>query len=202
MKRLLGASAVVLSLLYHCAHAQVIEFESNGLKYQTLTKSGVTVMFAQLPVHLREYAIVQVAISNGSAGPYVIRPEDFIFVRSDGVHLRASPARSVVTMLFQKGSGNDVIKLVTTYEASISGNQHMRSTNGYEQRRQAALAMSGTRVKAAATASALALVQTKLSPGDSTDGAVFFPTDGKPLGPGHLIVRTNTDVFDFLPTGS
>jgi len=50
---------------------------------------------------------------------------------------------------------------------------------------------------AAATASALALVQTKLGPGESTDGAVFFPTEGKPLGPGHLVVRTNTDVFEF-----
>jgi len=35
-----------------CAHAQVIEFESNGLKYQTLTRSGVTVMFAIMPQHL------------------------------------------------------------------------------------------------------------------------------------------------------
>ena len=201
MKRLLGASALVLSLVYHCAPAQVIEFESNGLKYQTLTRSGVTVMLARLPVHVRDYAIVQVAVSNGSAGPYVIRPEDFTFMRSDGDPLRAAPARDVVAMLFQKGTGTDVIKLVTTYEASVTGNQHMRSTNGYEHRRQAALAMSGTKVKAAATASALALVQTKLAPGESTDGAVFFPTEGKPLGPGRLVVRTNTDVFDFLPTG-
>ncbi len=202
MKRLVVPSALVLSLLYRYATAQVIEFESNGLKYQTLTKSGVTVMFAPLPVHLREYAIIQVAVSNGSAGPYSIRPEDFTFIRNDGIPLRATPARSVVSMLFQKGSGNDVIKLVTTYETSISGNQHMRSTNGYEQRRQAAIAMSGTKVKAAATASALALVQTKLAPGESTDGAVFFPTEGKPLGPGRLIVRTNTDTFDFIPGGS
>lgn len=202
MKRLLGACFVALPMLFHCARAQVIEFESNGLKYQTLTKSGVTVMFAQLPAHLHEYAIVQVAISNGSQGPYAIRPEDFSYVRPDGAVVKASPARAVVSMLFQKGSGNDVIKLVTTYENSISGNQHLRSTNGYEQRRQAALAMSGTRVKAAAAASALALVQTKLEPGDSTDGAVFFPNDGKPLGPGRLLVRTNTDTFEFLPRGA
>ena len=58
--------------------------------------------------------------------------------------------------------------------------------------------MSGTKIKAAATASALAMVQTRLSPGDSTDGAVFFSTDGKSLGPGRLLVRTNTDVFEFL----
>ena len=151
---------------------------------------------------MREYAIVQVAVSNGSEGPYIIRPEDFTFMRSDGAAVRATSARNVVTMLFQKGSGSDVIKLVTTYEASVYGNQRMRSTNGYEQRRQAALAMGGAKVRAAATASALALVQTKLVPGESTDGAVFFSTEGKPLGPGHLVVRTNTDMFDFLPGGS
>lgn len=196
MKRLLGGLGLLLGLLYH-AQAQVIEFESNGLKYQTLTKSGVTVMWAALPNHLHEFAIIQVAVSNGSGGPYVIRPEDFTFVRPDGSVLHASPAATVVEMLLQKGSGGDVIKLVTTYEATLYGNPHFKSTNGYEMRRQGALAMMGNKAKAAATASALALVQTRLPKGDSTDGAVFFPTEGKVLGPGHLIVRTNTDVFNF-----
>src|ERR1051325_6834868 len=139
MNRLLGGLALALTLLYH-AHGQVIEFESNGLKYQTLTRSGVTVMWAQLPTQLHEYSIIQVAVSNGSGGPYVIRPEDFSYVRPDGTALKASPARNVVNMLFQKGSGSDVIKLVTAYESSVYGNQHFKSTNGYEQRRQAALA--------------------------------------------------------------
>jgi hypothetical protein len=200
MERLLAASGVLLALLCRCAPAQVIEFDSNGLKYQTLTRSGVTVMFAQLPSKVHEYTIIQVAVSNGSSGPYTIRPEDFEFVRNDGGVLRASPARNVISMLMQKGSGNDVVRLVTTYEASVYGNPHVRSTNGYEQRRQAALAMGGaSRFRAAATASAIALVQTKLPPGDSTDGAVFFPNDGKPLSGGHLVVRTNTDVFQFNP---
>jgi len=200
MKRLLGACILALPLLYHCAQAQVIEFESNGLKYQTLTKSSVTVMFAHMPAHLHEYAILQVGVSNGSPGPYMIRPEDFEYIRSDGTVIRATPTRTVIAMLFQKGSGNDVIKLVTSYEASVYGNQHFKSTNGYEARRQAALAMSATKVRAAATASALALVQSRLSPGESTDGAVFFATEGKPLGAGHLVVRTNTDTFEFLVT--
>jgi hypothetical protein len=189
---------MALPLLYHPAQAQVIEFESNGLKYQTLTKSGVTVMFAQMPSHLHEYAIIQVAVANGSSAPYIIRPEDFSYVRTGGEVIRASAARTVIEMLFQKGSGNDVIKLVTAYEAAVYGNQHMKSTNGYEQRRQSVLAMSATKVRAAATASAIALVQSKLAPGDSTDGAVFFGTEGKPLGTGHLIVRTNTDTFEFI----
>jgi len=197
MNRLLGAGGLGLMLLYHCAQAQVIEFESNGLKYQTLTKSGVTVMFARLPAHLHEYTIIQVAVSNGSAAPYVIRPEDFTFERSDGTTVQAASTRAVIATLSQKGSGNDIIKLATTYEAGIYGNPHMKSTNGYEQRRQAALAAGASRLKAAAMASALAMAQSKLAPGESTDGAVFFPTSGKPLSGGRLVVRTNTDVFEF-----
>lgn len=201
MNRLPGASVAALFLLLPSAPAQVIEFEQNGLKYQTLTKSGVTVMFAAMPSHLHEYATMQVAVSNGGQGPYIIRPEDFTYVRHDGVSIRADAARNVILMLEQKGNGNDAIKLVTAYENAIAGNSHLKSTNGYEQRRQAALAMGSVKLKAAAAASALAMVQTKLGPGESTDGAVFFPTEGKPLGPGRLIVRTNTDTFEFNATG-
>lgn len=197
MKRLPGACGLVLSLLVLSARAQVIQFESNGLKYQTLTKSGVTVMFAPLDSRIREYTILQVAVSNGSPGPYTIRPEDFRYVRSTGDTVQAAAARTVIGMLIQKGNRSDVIKLVTTYETAFYGMTRMRSTNGYEQRRQAALAETSTKLKAAATASALALVTTKLDPGDSTDGAIFIPTEGKPLGPGHLEVRTNTDTFVF-----
>jgi hypothetical protein len=199
MNRLFRGLGIALLLLTR-AQAQVIEFESNGLKYQTLTRSGVTVMWAHMGAQLREYSIIQAAVSNGSAGPYMIRPEDFHFVRADGSVLNGVPARTVVIMLSQKGSGSDVIKLVTAYEASVYGNAHFKSTNGYEQRRQGALAMSGTKFRAAATASALALAPTKLLPTESTDGAVFFVTEGKALGPGHLVVRTNTDVFDFSPS--
>jgi hypothetical protein len=73
----------------------------------------------------------------------------------------------------------------------------MKSTNGFETRRQAALAFGPSKLRAAATASAVALVQTKLAPGESTDGAVFLPIEAKALGAAHLQVRTNTDVFDF-----
>ena len=44
MPRFLGLVAVCLGLAGDAAMAQVIEFQSNGLKYQTLTKAGVTVM--------------------------------------------------------------------------------------------------------------------------------------------------------------
>ncbi len=198
MRLLLPACAAVLWMCIG-AHAQVIEFESNGLKYQTLTRRGVTVMYAQLPSHVRDFTIIQVAVSNGSPGPYVIRPEDFRFTRPDGGVSQAWSARDVVMLLIEKGNRNDVIRLVSTYEAALYGTSRMKSTNGYEQRRQAALAeVSSTKLKAAAAASAIALVQTKLAPGQSTDGAVFFQTDRKlPLG--RLVVRTNTDTFEFNP---
>jgi hypothetical protein len=141
-------------LLGTAARAQVIEFESKGLKYQALTRSSVTVMYAVMPNHLHEYGIIQVAVSNGSQGSYVIKPEDFTFVRSDGLVLRASPARTVVDMLSQKGRASDVINLVTSYENAVYGNSRLKSTNGYEQRRQSALAMGGTKLKAMAAASA------------------------------------------------
>src|ERR1035438_9225433 len=83
MNRLLGAAALALVLWVGRGHAQVIEFETNGLKYQTLTKSGVTIMFATLPQRPHDYAILQVAVSNGSQAPYIIRPEDFTYVRLD-----------------------------------------------------------------------------------------------------------------------
>jgi hypothetical protein len=197
MKRLAGASALVLACLSTPAPAQVIEFESNGLKYQTLTKSSVTVMYAPLAPHVQGYTILQVSVSNGSPGPYIIKPENFFFVRTNGETIEAAPARSVIDMLIEKGSRGDVIKLVGTYETAFYGIARMRSTNGYEQRRQAALAETSTKLKAAATASALALVLTRLAPGESTDGAIFFPTEGKSLGPGHVEVRTNTDTFEF-----
>ena len=179
------------------ARPQAIEFESNGLKYQTLSKSGVTLMFAPLADRLRTYAIIQVAAANGSQSPYVVRPEDFTFVRADGTQVRAATANAVVQMLVQKGGSSDVLKLVNAYEVSLYGILNMRSTNGFEQRRQAALMFGPSKFRAAAAASAVALVQTKLAAGDSSDGAVFFPTGGKPLGPGHLLVRTSTDTFEF-----
>jgi hypothetical protein len=197
MIRLLGACLAAGAYLASPAPAQVIEFESHGQKYQTLTRSGVTIIYTHLPNRLHEYAILQAAVTNGADAPYVIRPEDFYYVHNDGSSVRGANATNVVEMLMQKGNGGDVVKLITTYEASVYGNTHYKATNGFEQRRQAALAFGGTKLKAAAAASALALAVTKLQPGESTDGAVFFANDGKALTGGRLVVRTNTDVFEF-----
>jgi hypothetical protein len=52
-------------------------------------------------------------------------------------------------------------------------------------------------MRSAAAAGAIAFDYTKLAPAGATDGAVFIPNDGKPLTGGRLVVRTNTDVFQF-----
>jgi len=182
--------------------AQIIPFESNGLLYKTLTKGGVTVMFAYLPAHLKEYSIMQVSISNGSPISWTFKPEDFSYRQLDGTVWQASSALSVVNNLLARAGRHDVIKLVTTYERGVYGNEHMQTTNGYEARRQAALADGmSTRLKAGAAASALALVTTKLQSGESTDGAIFFPSNGKLLGPGTLIVHAAAEIYEFPSDG-
>ncbi len=182
------------------AFPQIIEFESGGLKYQTLTRNGLTVMVASLPSHIREYSILQVAISNGSTIAWVVKPEDFTFRRQDGTVLQCTPPPTVVNSLIEKATRGDVIRLVSTYENSLYRLQKFKSTNGYESRRQAAFAdVSSAKIKAAAAASAIAFVPTKLVPGQSTDGAIFWATAGKPLGPGHLLVNAAGEIFDFTP---
>jgi hypothetical protein len=196
MKRLLWLTAAL------CLQAQVIPFESNGLHYQTLTRGGVTVMFAYLPSHVKEYSILQVSVSNGSPITWMVKPEDFSYRRTDGTVSQASAALTVVNSLIAKASRSDVVKLVTAYENSLYGNVNMQSTNGYEARRQSALADGvSSRIKAGAAASAIALVPTKLRSGESTDGAVFFPNNSKGFGPGTLLVHTGGEEFEFPSDG-
>jgi hypothetical protein len=178
--------------------AQAIEFEKDGVKHQTLTRNGVTVMFAVGKAHVKEYSMIQVSISNGSDMYSNIRPEDFNYERADGQSIRAANADEVVKELLERASLADVQKLVLAYENNLYGIPNMRSQNGYEQRRRNAMAEGvPAKFKAAAAASALALVPTRLGPGQSTDGAVFFPIDPKQLAGGKLIVRTQKDTYEF-----
>jgi hypothetical protein len=202
--RLLPAAplAACVAFFAQITSAQIIPFESNGLLYKTLTKGGVTVMFAYLPAHLKEYSIMQISVANGSPISWTVKPEDFSYHQQDGTVWQASTALSVVNNLLAKAGRHDVIKLVTTYERGVYGNEHMQTTNGYESRRQSALAEGvSSRLKAGAAASALALVPTKLGSGESTDGAIFFPSNGKILGPGTLVVHTGGETFEFPSDG-
>ena len=177
--------------------AQVIEFEQNGLKYQTLTRADVTVMFAHMPQHLKGYSMLQVAIANGSKLPCAIRPEDFGYVKQTQ-ELPATPATTIVKMLMDRGDHEDVVKLTLAYESVLYGFNRMKVTNGYELRRQNFMSYGvSARVKAAAEASAIVLVSTRLKPGESTDGALFFRNDGKNLTGGHITFRVSGEVFNF-----
>lgn len=190
--------APALTLFIAAGHAQVIEFESGGLKYKALTHGGVTVMFAPIAARIHGYAIMQVAVSNGSPVSWAIKPEDFRFERADGSSVQALAARTVVETLMAKASHGDVVKLIAAYEAGLYGNARIHSTNGYESRRQNASAeMGGVKLRAAAAASAIVLVTTKLLPGQSTDGAVFFPNQGRPLGAGTLVANAAGEVYTF-----
>jgi hypothetical protein len=182
--------------------AQAIEFDSGGLRYQTLTRDGLTIMWAELPSQLRNYRVLQIAVSNGSPSARTVKPEDFRLEPSAGAGLPAIPARDVVQGFLQRGGRGDVVKLVSTYELGLYGLSRFNSTSGYEQRRQAALAeVDSTRLKAAAAASAIVLVATKLKPGESTDGALFFRTDGRTIGPGKLIATPGSARFEFAIGG-
>lgn len=197
LRRLLPLAALAL-VASASARGQAIEFESNGLRYLTLTREGVTLMLAELPMRVRDYAVIQVAVSNGSPSNRTIKPEDFEFRSPSGEVVKAVAARTVVEQFLGRAGRNDVIKLVSMYELGLYGLSRFQSTSGYEQRRQDALAeVSSSRLKAAAAASAVALVQTRLKPGQSTDGAVFIPLGQRQLSSGSLIATFGAERFEF-----
>jgi len=187
------------SLFVGCAAAQVIDFESNGLHYQAMTRDGITVTFAKLPPRIADYSIMQVTVTNGSPVSWSVRPEDFTFYRQDGASVRATSADVVIRSLLNHASKSDVVKLDVLYEASIYAlPPNYRSTAGYERRREQAMTIAvNARFKAAAAASAITLVPTKIKPGESTDGAGCFVNREKVFGPGRLVVNTAGENYQF-----
>jgi hypothetical protein len=201
--RSLRRVAVICAALWAALHvyAQVIEYEANGLKYQTLSRKGLTVIVTRMPNQVAGFGLFQVSISNGSEIYWTVQPEDFSYTRQES-SVAALSAGEVVDVLLDKGSHADVVKLVTTYENSLYGIPHMKSTNGYEQRRQGAMTYGiNTKLKAAATASAIALAHTRLAPGQSTDGSIFIPLphDLKTLTGGRLVFKNYDETFEFNP---
>ena len=177
-----------------------MEFESHGLEYEALTRNGITLMFAPLPPHIKDFNIMQVTVTNGSLVSWTVKPSDFAFVRQDGTVLSAVSADDVIESLLEKATRGDVIKLQLLYEDSIYALSNFRSTNGYEKRREAAMAQFvKPEFKAAAAASAITLVPIRLKSGDSTDGAVFFGnrSKDKTLGAGRFIAHTCGETFEF-----
>src|SRR5580693_6150678 len=107
------------------ARAQVIEYEANGLKYQTETIKGLTVIVTHLPNHVAGFGLIQVSVANGSKIYWTVKPESFSYVFPAG-SIAALPADVVVDMLLDKASHADVVKLVNSYEASLYAIPHMR----------------------------------------------------------------------------
>src|SRR5579884_3182604 len=160
-----------------------IIFESHGLEYESITKGGITVMFAPLPVHVSDYNIVQATVTNGSLVSWTVRASDFTFIRQDGTVLHAVSPDEVVANLLRKAGRTDVIKLQLLYEQSIYAIPNYHSTNGYEQRREAAMAQFVNKgFKAAAEASAIIFENR---------------TRQKGLGPGRFIAHTCGEFFVF-----
>ncbi len=197
-RRFSGIAAALCSVAL--LSAQVIEYEVAGVKYQTLSRQGLTVIMTRMANHVAGFALVQISISNGSDHYWTIAPEDFAYVKPE-ISISGISADQVVNVLLDKGSHADVVKLVTSYENTLYAIPHMRSTNGYEQRREGSMTYGiNAKLKAAATASAIALAQTRLAPGQSTDGSVFIPLrEVKTLTGGRLVFHSNGETFEFNP---
>ena len=196
-----AAILTVPRLVVSPLNAQVIEYEANGMKYQTLSHEGLTVIVTQMPDHVAGFALFQIAVSNGSDRYWMVDPEKFAYARQD-MTLSALSAGQVVDVLLDKGSHADVIKLVTSYENTLYGIPHMKSTNGYESRREGMMTYGiNAKIKAAATASAIALAAVRLAPGQSTDGSIFIPLtrEVKTLTGGHLVFKSYDQTFEFNP---
>lgn len=178
-------------------HAQTLEFESGGLKYQAQTRAGVTIMVAPLPTRILGYSIVQVAISNGSVDPCDIQPENFQFLRPPNTPIRALSPRAVVNDVMNRAGRDDVGRLISVYESALYGNNRLELKYGYEARRKDAMAIGGTRKSAGAAAAAIVLGSSEVQPGATVDGAVFFPTANRPMGPGQIIMEAAGERFEF-----
>lgn len=193
-----GLVLVVTVCLAAAGLGQSIQFESGGLQYQAQTRGGVTVMVAPLQSRILGYSIIQVAISNGSPDPHKILPEKFRFERASGAPVQALSARAVVTAVLNRAGRDDIGKLVGIYESALFGSQNLELRHGYESRRKDAMTMGGgSKVRAAAAAAAVVLGTTTLESGETVDGAVFLPTQNKPLGGGKLIVDAAAQHFEF-----
>jgi hypothetical protein len=64
--------------------AQVIEYEANGHKYQTLTRKGLTVIVSHMPDHVAGFGLIQVSIDNGSDFYWTVQPDESHFSRPGG----------------------------------------------------------------------------------------------------------------------
>ena len=60
-----------------------IEYEANGLKYQTLSRRGLTIIVTRMPNHVAGFGLFQVSIANGSEIYWTVQPEDFSYINQE-----------------------------------------------------------------------------------------------------------------------
>ena len=178
--------------------AQIIRFESNGMDDQVQTREGLTLMCAPMRLKTSRYAVMHVAVSNGSEQTWQVDAADFAFEYDDGTVVRAVSEQEVIGDFFRKAGRSELLKLQTAYEKALYNNQFIRPNNSYEKRRLSALAIGPKGLKASAAAAAITFVSGKIAPGDSTDGAVFLPTSGRDLGRGRIVATLDAESFEFL----
>ena len=193
-----GWAAAALGAVALQLPAQVIQFRSNGMDYQVMTKVGLTLMCAPMPVKTSRYALVHVAVSNGGEKTWQVNATDFAFEFDSGTLVRAVPEERVIGDFFREAGRSELSKLQSAYEKALYNNQYIRPNNGYEKRRQSALAIGPKGLKAASAAAAITFVSGNLAPGDSTDGALFFPTSGRQLEAGSIVATFDDVTFEFF----
>lgn len=181
----------------HPVWSQVIRFESNGMHYQVLTRQGLTLMCAAMPFRTSRYAVMHVAVSNGSEEIRQVDAADFAFDYDDGPLVHAVSEERVVGEFFRNAGRSELLKLQTAYEKALYNNQYIRPNNSYEKRRLSALAFGPKGLKASAAAAAITFVSGNVEPGDSTDGALFFPTSGRALENGRVVATVGSARFEF-----
>lgn len=192
--------ACVAALLASAAPlpGQVIEFRSSGMDYQVLTRRGLTVMCAEMPLKTARYALVHVAVSNGSKRTWQVDTASFAWQYDSGKQVRAVAEQRVIDEFFRTARRAELVKLQAAYEAAVYTNQYIRPNNSYEKRRLSALAIGPKGLKASAAAAAITFVSGKVHPGDSIDGAIFFPIAGRSLGQGRIVAQIGGESFEFL----
>ena len=108
--------------------AQVIQFRSSGLDYQALTKQGLTLMFARMPLTAGRYSVLQIALNNGSVHTWKVEATDFYFESADGMRVRAISEQTVVGDFFRNAGRSEMLELQTVYEKALYSNEHVPTT--------------------------------------------------------------------------
>ena len=78
--------------------------------------------------------------------------DDFSFRCLDQIKIPTADLKEGVAL---QVADSEAVKLQSAYEQALYGIQHIRSSNGYEQRRLSAIAFGDKGIKAAAAASAI-----------------------------------------------